>query len=168
MELGVVNIVAQGEDLESLQHSHYGGVSVGFNGSGDKFLDIVPKVAVALVYGQLDHVGRRLGNLVHLAANEGDTGGFFRAHRQELGDGDLEGVGDDLDLGDGGIALYAGEEVAGAGAHPVGHVSQGEALLAADCFEVSFYRIHIGHISLKQRYGFVDRLTNLFYCLLVE
>ena len=67
-----------------------------------------------------------------------------------------------------GVVVVAGEEVAGAGAHPVGNVSQGEALLAADCFEVTFYRIHIGHISWKQRYGFADRLTNLFCCLLVE
>lgn len=66
VELGVVDIVAQGEDLERLQHGHFGGVSVGLNGSGDKFLDIVPKVAVALVNGQLDYIGRRLGNLVRV------------------------------------------------------------------------------------------------------
>jgi len=37
-------------------------------------------------------------------------------------------------------------------------IIKGEALMAADCFEVSFYRIHIGHISWWQKYGFVNIL----------
>lgn len=161
-------VIAQAEDLECLQHSNFGGVPVGFDGAGDKISNIVPKAAVASINGQLDDIGRWLGNLVYHAVDESNAGGFFWVHRQEFGDGNLKCVGDILNLGDGRIALHAGEQVAGAGTHPVGDVSQGEALFAADCFEVSFYRIHSIVIMLRQRYGFVDILTNKICDLLVK
>ena len=58
--------------------------SIEMNSFGNKFLDIDPKVTVAFVNGQLDHVGGWLGNLVHLAVDDGNAGGFFRAPGQEF------------------------------------------------------------------------------------
>ena len=151
VEDALVVVIDQGEDLVRLDHAHFGAGFIGLNGFGDKFLDLVPKVAVALVHGQLDDIGRRLGNLEDLAVDDGDTGGFLRAPGQKFGDGDLQGVSDVLKGGEFGIAFDAGEEVAGVGAHPVGDIGYREALGPADVFEVLFYRFHIGHICWKQR-----------------
>ena len=90
--------------------------------------------------------------MVGLAVNEDNAQCFFRALGQKFGDADLQGFGDVFQLGDGGVSLDAGEEVAGAGAHPVGDVGQGEALPAADFFEVGFDALHtFGYVFCEGR-----------------
>ena len=125
----------------------YDVTSIGLDAFPDKLLHFLAENVVAVKCGQFDGVFGRLGELVGLVVNEDKAQGFFRALGQKLGDADLQGFGDVFQLGDGGVSLDAGEEVAGAGAHPVCDVGQGEALPAADFFEVCYYRIHIGHIS---------------------
>ena len=135
-------VIGQGEDFHCLDHAHFGGGFICLDAIPDKLLHFLPENVVVVKCGQFDGVFGRLGELVGLAVNEENAQGFFRALGQKLGDADLQGFGDVFQLGDGGVSLDAGEEVAGRGAHPVGDVGQGEALPAADFFEVCFNALH--------------------------
>ena len=125
-------VVDQGEEFQGFEDADHGGGLLARYGVCDEAAEAVPEDVVALVDGDLDHGGGGLGDLVGRAVDEDDALGLFRAQGEELCDGDLEGGGDVFKFGDGGVALDAGEEVAGAGAHPVGHVREGEAFLFAD------------------------------------
>ena len=139
--------IGQGEEFQRLQNAHFGGRLALLDGLGDKHSDLSPEDVVAVIGGDLDGGRCWLGECVGLTADNDKALGGFRARGEKFGNGDAECLGDVLQLGDGGVALDAGEEVAGRGAHAVGHIGHGEALPEADFFEVLLYALHIFKFS---------------------
>ena len=142
VELCGIGIIDQGEDFHRLQQAHFGHGFSAFNGFLDKFPYLLPEGVVAVKCGQLDGGCSGLGELEGLAADDDDSFCRIGAHRQEFGDGNVEGIGNVLQGGELGIALDAVDQVGLAGAYAVGHIGEPEAFPSAYLSEVFFYVYH--------------------------
>ncbi len=141
-----MGVVDKAEELHRLDDAHHGDGLLLLDGLGDEGHHIAAQDIIAAVRRDLDDGGRRLGDLVGLAADDDKALGGFRPHGEKLGHAHAKGIGDVFKFGYGGVSLDAGEEVADRGSHPVGDVGEPEAFGFGQLPEVLF---DVGHDVLR-------------------
>jgi hypothetical protein len=119
MEELILAIIEKREELHRFHDAHHAGVFPAFDGLGDEDLDIVPQDIVFVVCRDLDNLSRRFGYLTGLTVNDNDTLGRFGATGEQLGNTNLQSIGEALKFRDGGITLYTSEKVADRSSHTV-------------------------------------------------